>query len=282
MSGMLDMNQAESQRDFGASIPDGTFAMVRMAFKPGGYTLPNLPQQDDHLFKQARPPSDAIMLETTFTVLFGPHAKRQVFQNFTIDGGSRNEDGSSKAWNISKSFFRAAVESAMGIDPKDESAAAKAKRNMPCFWAINGLEFAVRIGIESDRSGQYSDKNQISHVVTPDEPEYPILKSGQIPPPQPRSGGGARPAAARGPATPAPAWQQATAPVQAPIAAQQAIAAWQQQVPSAGAAQPPVAPPQSTWGQPAGQPAPAQPQPAPAAQPTTPAQPKGPSWLIQP
>lgn len=258
----IDLNDAGSQRDFGATIPDGTFAIVRMAFRPGGASLPGMPSQDAGLFKIAKPPSDAVMLDTTFTVLFGPHAKRQIFQNYTVEGGKRDEKGNSIAWGITKRFLRAAVESALGVNPKDETPAAKAKRNVPSISALNGLEFSVRIGIESDSTGRYPDKNQIAHVVTPDEPEWSVLKQGQIPDPRPRIGGAGHRTTQAAPAVQEPAWKAAAAPAQASPAP-----VWQQQVPGAAAA--PIAQPaQQTW--------PTTPQPQP--QPEAPVKP-GPAWL---
>ena len=58
----------------------------------------------------------------------GPYARRKFWQIFTVAGGKVDEKGQSKGWNISKSTFRAMIDSALGLDPKDESAAAKAKR----------------------------------------------------------------------------------------------------------------------------------------------------------
>ncbi len=41
---------------------------------------------------------------------------------------SSTRKASPKGWNISKSAFRAMVDSALGLDPQDESPAAKQKR----------------------------------------------------------------------------------------------------------------------------------------------------------
>ena len=55
----------------------------------------------------------------------GPYARRKFWQNFTVAGGKVDEKGQSKGWNIAKSAFRAMIDSALGLNPKDESAAAK-------------------------------------------------------------------------------------------------------------------------------------------------------------
>ncbi|NCU21426.1 hypothetical protein EOM89_12075, partial [Candidatus Falkowbacteria bacterium] len=53
------------------------------------------------------------------------------WQSFTVAGGKLDEKGQSIGWKISKSTFRAIVDSALGLDPRDESPAAKAKRVLP-------------------------------------------------------------------------------------------------------------------------------------------------------
>ena len=72
--------------------------------------------------------SDAKMLDCEFTVVEGPYARRKFWQMFTVAGGKLDDKGQSKGWNISKSAFRAMIDSALGLDPKDESPAAKQKR----------------------------------------------------------------------------------------------------------------------------------------------------------
>jgi hypothetical protein len=105
--------------------------------------------------------------------------------------------------------MRAMIDSALGLDPKDTSDAAKAKRNLPSFRSLNGIEFFAKLGIESG-GGTYPDKNRIAHVVVPGEPQYAPLKAGQevasaLSQARPSSAAAPRPAPAQ------PAWQQDTA-----------------------------------------------------------------------
>jgi len=66
--------------------------------------------------------------------------------------------------NISKATLRAIVESANGVDPKDTSEDAKAKRVLQSFDDLNGLEFTAKIKIEKGTDG-YADKNTLGGAV---------------------------------------------------------------------------------------------------------------------
>lgn len=203
---MLNLNQAPEQRQDGL-IPDGTFCKLVTHIKPGGYTLPNMDPCDDRLFTASKT-SDAIMVNFEFTVLAGPYAKRKIWQSFTIAGGQVDEKGVSKAWPISLGNVRAMIESAYGIDPKDQSQQAQDRREIDGFAALEGLEFVAKIGVElgglvnpnDPNSGKYPDKNRIVRFVPPTDPEWEPVMNGREVPPKPS-----------GPATPrgsAPAHQQ--------------------------------------------------------------------------
>lgn len=241
----LNLNDATEQRQEGV-IPDGTFAKFIMQIGPGGASIPGMDVADEKLFTQSRS-SDVIMLACEFVVLEGPHARRKVFQSLTVSGGKLDEKGQSKGWLITKSFIRAMIESATGTDPKDESSAAQAKRMLPCFSALRGIEFVGKIGIEAggadDHGGEYPDKNRITHIVTPDEPEWGALMKGEEVAAKP-SGVRRASGAGRSSTSAVPAWGSASA---AP-APQQTFPAW-------GAAQPaaaPVAPTTAPASAPAG------------------------------
>ena len=116
---MYDLNDAQPQMaPIGELIPDGTFAKVKLTIRPGG--LNGSTAMDAGLLKASQS-SDAKMLDCEFTVIEGQYARRKFWQNFTVAGGKLDEKGQSKGWNISKSTFRAMVDSALGLDPKDEA-----------------------------------------------------------------------------------------------------------------------------------------------------------------
>ena len=222
MSSIYDLNDAQEQRSDGL-IPEGTYAAIKLALRAGGENIAGCSEDDLGLFK-ASLRSDAKYLDCEFTVMSGPHAGRKIFQPLTVVGGKVGEDGVAKAWPITQAVLRAIVDSALGLDPKDMSETAKAKRNVRGFRNLDGLEFFAKIGIERDDNGTYPDKNKIARVVVPGEPQYAALKAGREVAPAPSASSAAAPRSA--PAQPPrPAWQQ-DAPATAQTAAATAGPAW--------------------------------------------------------
>lgn len=174
---MYDLNDAAPQMGpMGELIPDGTFAKLKMTIRPGGV---NGSSELDAKLLKASTSSDAKMLDCEFTVIEGPYARRKLWQNFTVAGGKLDDKGNSKGWNMSKSTIRAMVDSALGLDPKDESDAAKAKRRLGGLKQLDGITFVARIMVEPSSNPQYSDKNSIANVVCVDEPQYAAVMRGE-------------------------------------------------------------------------------------------------------
>jgi hypothetical protein len=218
----IDFNDANEQRADGV-VPDGTFCGLHMTIRPGGENIEGCSEADLGLFK-ASLSSDVSYLDCELTVISGPHAGRKLFQPLTVSGGKLNESGVSKGWNISKDLIRAMIDSSYGLDPKDMSEAAKAKRVLRGFRDLDGIEFFARLGVErgseTPDGGQYPDRNRIAHVVVPGELHYPALKAGHEVAPAPsaaKADGAARPAAP--PAQAKPPWQQAAPAAATPPAA---------------------------------------------------------------
>ena len=180
---MYDLNDAQPQLPpVGELIPDGTFAKLKMTIRPGGVN--GSTPMDAGLLKASHT-SDAKMLDCEFTVVTGAYARRKFWQNFTVAGGKVDEKGQSKGWNISKSAFRAMVDSALGLDPKDESPAAKQKRVIQGLKQLDGIVFAARIMVEPTSDPQYKDANKLANVVLPGEPQYAAVMRGENVPPEP-------------------------------------------------------------------------------------------------
>ena len=180
---MFDMNDAEPQKS-GELIPDGSFAKVAMTIRPGG--IDGQSEIDQGLLKAPNDPSsDVLMLDCEFTVVEGPHAKRKFWQMFTVQGGKVDENGVSIAWKISKSTFRAMIDSALGLDPQDMSEAAKQKRILRGLADLNGITFVAKIKVEASEDARYSDQNRLDRVVLPTEKEWKLVMDGKDVPASP-------------------------------------------------------------------------------------------------
>ena len=172
-------------------------------------------------------------------------------RHFTVRGGKLDDKGQSIGWRISKSTFRAMIDSALGLDPNDMSEAAKSKRVLRGLADLSGITFVGKIRIEASQDPRYGDSNRLDRVILPNEPIWQKIMNGEAVPDAPTGRGRA---AAQAPAQATPAWQ--AAPAATPAQPRRRHAA-----PAAPARWPPA---------PA---TPAQPQPQ------APAQPAGPAWL---
>jgi hypothetical protein len=244
---MYDFSDVEPQQSSDL-IPDGTFTKVTMTIRAGG--VDGQTEIDKGLLKASTTPgSDVLSLDCEFTVVQGRLVRRKFWQNFTVAGGKVDEKGASIGWNISKRTFRAMIDSALGLDPDDNSEEAKAKRRLRGLADLDGISFVAKIAVEPNNDPRYPDQNKLDRPVLPNEKEWQAVMSGEEvapSPSRPRSGGSA-PRNAPG-AKPAWAPQTVAAPQQA------AVVAWQR--PATAAA-------------------------GPDAGGTQPARPAGPAWLNQ-
>jgi hypothetical protein len=241
----FDMNDAEPQKT-GELLPDGSFAKVNMIIRPGG--IDGQAEIDQCLLKAPKDPtSDARMLDCEFTVLKGPHAKRKFWQMFTVQGGKVDESGVSIAWKISKSTFRAMIDSALGLDPQDMSETAKQKRILRGLADLNHITFVAKIKVEPSEDSRYGDQNRLDRVVLPTEKEWKLVMDGKDVPASPsRSRGAGNKAAVAQPAWTQNAAQGAQPGVPQPRPPQTSGApTWSPA--SSGAAAPAAKPPGPAW-----------------------------------
>jgi hypothetical protein len=73
---------------------------------------------------------------------------------------------------LGRKKLRAIVDSAYGLNPKDESDEAQEKRRLKSYDELNGLRFYAQIE-ERPGQGKYGPSNTIDFVITPDLPDYP-------------------------------------------------------------------------------------------------------------
>ena len=191
---MYDFSEVEPQQSSDL-IPDGTFAKVIMTIRPGG--VDGQTEIDRGLLKASTTAgSDVLSLDCEFTVAEGRLARRKFWQTFTVSGGKVDEKGASIGWNISKRTFRAMIDSALGLDPDDNSEEAKAKRRLRGLADLDGITFVAKIMVEPTTDQRYPDKNKLDRPVLPNEKEWRAVMNGEDVPPSPSrprsAGSGAR------------------------------------------------------------------------------------------
>lgn len=188
----MDFNDAESN-NFDL-IPTGTVAPMIMTIRPG--------KTGDGGWETQSNTSDVTYLNCEFTITEGQFKNRKFWQNMVVSGGKVDENGNSKAGNITRSTLRGILESSRKIKPNDDSEEAKAKRIVQGYGDFSAMEFVGKIGIEKGNDG-YADKNKLLGAVPVTSPDY--AKAGD-------GGSGqatSAPAAAATPApSAAPAWAQ--------------------------------------------------------------------------
>lgn len=205
----FDMNDAQPQMS-GELIPDGSFARVTMTIRRGGADGDS--EIDRGLLKASNAPgSNVKMVDAEFTVTEGPYARRKFWQMFTVSGGKVDDGGVSLGWKISKGSFRAMIDSALGLDPKDMSEAARAKRVLRGLADLSGISFVAWITVEASSDGRYGDSNKLGRVVLPTEPEWRRVMDGEVVAAAPGTRSRPKPAVTATAAA-KPAWNQGAVP----------------------------------------------------------------------
>jgi hypothetical protein len=148
-------------------IPAGTFVNVRMTVRPGGYG-------PDQILTKSRG-TGALYLNAMLLVTGGPYILRRIFHRFGIYSQGQENDWIDKGLRQ----LRTVLESARNILPTDMSEAAKDARKVASYNDFNGLEFLIKVGIETPKNPQYKTENCLQCVVTPDWKEYAEQRANQ-------------------------------------------------------------------------------------------------------
>ncbi len=184
---MFDFNEANKQTG-GTLIPDNSIVPVSMTIRPGG-------AGEGGWLKRSKS-GESLMLDCEFVIVEGEFAKRKFWANLVVDGTS---DGQKTAADISRSRLRAALESAKGVNPSDETEDAVKARRVETFGDFDGLRFWAVVGISKGKDN-YPDRNDLKAIVTPDRKEWRKLDQVKS------AGGGSKPAASAAPAQSRPSW----------------------------------------------------------------------------
>jgi hypothetical protein len=158
----FDFNSAAEQSSYDL-IPKGTVVRVRMTIKPGGYDDPSQGWTGGYATRSQT--TGSVYLNCEFVVLDGPFARRKMWSLIGLLSPMGAE------WtNMGRTFIKAILNSARGINPTDNSPAAQNARRISGFADLEGIEFVGRIDWEKDQNGQ--DKCVIKSAVTPDHKDY--------------------------------------------------------------------------------------------------------------
>ena len=164
-----DFNDAEAQLGGFDLIPRGAIVPVRMTIKPGGFDDATQGWSGGYASESFE--TGSVYLACEFVVTAGPFAKRKMWSNI----GLHSRKG--PAWGqVGRSFIRAALNSARGILPQDNSPQAAIARRIASFADLDGIEFIARVDVEKDGKGE--DRNVVKIAIEPDHKDYAALRSG--------------------------------------------------------------------------------------------------------
>ena len=164
-----DFNDAEAQLGGFDLIPRGAIVPVRMTIKPGGFDDASQGWSGGYASESFE--TGSVYLSCEFVVTAGPFAKRKMWSNI----GLHSRKG--PAWGqMGRSFIRAALNSARGILPQDNSPQATSARRINSFADLDGIEFIARVEIEKDGKGE--DRNVVKIAIEPDHKDYAAMRSG--------------------------------------------------------------------------------------------------------
>jgi hypothetical protein len=156
----------------GRTLPDNAIVPVHMTIRPGG-------SGDGGWLKRSKA-GDSYALDCEFTVIEGEYTKQKFWTLMTCEGET---DGQKIAGDITRSRLRAILESARGINPADESEAARNARQVNGFGDFDNVRFWALVGYEP-ADGQYKEKNFLKGAVTPDRKQWTKLdQAGSARPP---------------------------------------------------------------------------------------------------
>lgn len=166
----MNFNDAEEQTS-GDLIPNKTPVKVAMKIRAGSYNDPARGWTGGYA---TQADSGAVYLDCEFTIMGGKYNRRKVWSLI----GLHSPKG--PKWEaMGRSFIRAALESARGINPSDASEIGIKARQITGLGDLDGLEFAAMVEVQKAEPGSsYSDKNVIQTVIPCTHKDYAALMSG--------------------------------------------------------------------------------------------------------
>ena len=154
----LGLDSASSVQGF-APIPNGTVVELGMKIIPGNTGIEGLCARSSR--------GDCEGLNVEYVVRSGEHEGRKLHAFHVIAGSTA---GHAKARDYTLTLLRAILEAVHGIDPKDISATAKARRASATLGGFDNAVFLAELkiergGLKPDGVTLWPDKNVIAKVL---------------------------------------------------------------------------------------------------------------------
>jgi hypothetical protein len=173
MSFKLELDKVERTRDFPV-IPAGTLVEVVMKIRPGGVG-------EDGLLKRSSTGGE--MADIEFTIRGGEYDKRKFWTNQTLGGPT---EGHKEAKVYSEELLVKIFDAVNGLNPKDRSPEAQARRRKATLASFDGATFLATLRVEKgDKRADgtsWPDKNAIGRVLQFGDANY---RKCEQPPPSP-------------------------------------------------------------------------------------------------
>ncbi len=161
----FDFNSAAEQPSF-EPIPKGSNVRVHMTIRPGGFDDASQGWTGGYATRNTS--TGSVYLNCEFVVMEGEYARRKMWSLIGLHSPKGPE------WaGMGRTFIKAILNSARGIHPGDNSAAAQNARRINGFVDLDGIEFLGKVDWEKDQNGQ--DKSVIKSAVTSDNKDYAAL-----------------------------------------------------------------------------------------------------------
>lgn len=183
---MIDLGQAGQQKEgVRGTIPPQSIVKVRMEIRK-----PKKPDPQDPAVTVFK--SGLKGLDCEFTVVSGQFEGVRIWENWFLPPSMQTislTKGQEGACNGAFAKARAVIEAARNLDPADPAA----NRTIQSWFDLHGLEFPVKVGVDTPKPGDQYLNNNIMKVLTPGDEHYTTVMGGgevisdkplpEIPPP---------------------------------------------------------------------------------------------------
>lgn len=168
---MINLGEAPEQKEGGKGpVPPKSIVKVKLEIRQPKKPDPN--DQAVTVFK-----SSLKGLDCELTVVSGRFEGVRIWENWFLPAGMQTialKDGQKKMCGACHAKMRAVVEAARGLDPADPAA----NRSINSWFDLNGLEFPVKVEIDTPKPGDLYLNNNVAKVITMADEHYKEVMAG--------------------------------------------------------------------------------------------------------